>query len=162
MLADEEYEKRYKLFEMAFSEVLKVLSGVEEEISQMQHTKGVLPSTPKEFKYVVTVLENTCALAEIILHFPEMSYRILDANHRAEWRKQVAFAYKLTTEHYNFVYDQSTQELLNLFNQELNPDQRTEDFVNPYSEKESTGQKKKAKKEKKTREVRRGPSLQEL
>lgn len=153
MLNDADYEKRYKMFDMAFTNIFKMLEVEKELISRMTHT-SVLPSTPKEFKAVVTVLENICIVGEVVLHFPEMSYKILEGR---DWRPQVEFASSIAQK-YQYVYDSSTLEMLDLFNQEINPEQRTEDFVNPYAEGHAS--EKKSKKPKKR--ANKGPKLQEL
>lgn len=154
MLNDADYEKRYKMFDMAFTNIFKMLEVEKEPISRMTHKADVLPSTPKEFKAVVTVLENICIIGEVVLHFPEMSYKILEDR---EWRPNVEFARSIAQK-YQFVYDSSTLKMLDLFNQEINPEQRTEDFVNPYAEGDASAKKSKKPKKK----ANTGPKLQEL
>lgn len=158
MLNEMDYEKRYKMFDMAFKNILKMIEVEEVRLSQMDHSGGVLPSVPEDFKAVVTVLENLCIVGEVVLHFPEMSYKILQAY--PKWRQQVEFAGSIAKQ-YSFVYDQSTTEMLALFNQEINPDQRTEDYVNPYDD---SGQKEKRVKKSKgdKKKLKKGPTLQEL
>lgn len=160
MLNDADYEKRYKIFDMAFTNILKMLEVEQKHLSQMKHPENVLPSAPMDFKAVVTVLENICIIGEVVLHFPEMSYRILDGGF-PKWRAQVEFA-KTIADQYTFVYDASTLEMLSLFNQEINADQRTEDFINPYATPEDSTATKTNKKQKKPKKAKKGPALQEL
>lgn len=157
MLNDADYEKRYKIFDMAFTNILKMLEVEQDFLTKIKHTENILPSNPHEFKAVTTVLENICVIGEIVLHFPEMSYKILEGFPR--WREQVEFA-KTIADQYLFVYEPSTVEMLNLFNQEINPDQRTDDFINPYAIPTEDNKPKKAKKDKKKK--KKGPALQEL
>lgn len=158
MQAETDYEKRYKIFHMAFENILKMLEVEQKSLSQFDHKEGQLPATPKEFKGVATIAENICIVAEVVLHFPEISYKILEGF--PNWRKLVEYGQEIAQK-YQHVYDDSTLELLSLFNQEINPEQRTDDFINPYAAKEEEKvkpSKTKAKKQK----LKKGPALQEF
>ena len=160
MLNDADYEKRYKMFDMAFTNILKMLEVEEKNLAKLDPPgpNGELPSLPLQFKGAVTVLENYCLVGELILHFPEMCYKILENFPR--WREQIEWAREFSLRYK--VFDDTTKEMLELFNQEINPDQRSEDFVNPYAHQdEGTTNSKKSKKDKKSK-AKKGPKLQEL
>lgn len=157
MLAEELYEKKYKMFDMALKNIFRMLDVEEKNLAEYKHIKNTLPSSAKEFKAVVTILENICIVGELVLHFPDSSYRILEE--LSGWRTKVEFAGTIV-EQYKNIFDQSTVEMLDLFDQEINPEKRSEDFVNPYANAEEVEPKKKQKKERKT--IKKGPALQEL
>lgn len=157
MWAEESYEKKYKMFDMALKNIFRMLEVEEKNLADFKHIQNTLPSSPREFKGIATVLENICIVGELVLHFPEISYRILEE--LSGWRTKVEFAGTIV-EHYKHVFDQSTVEMLDLFDQEINPEKRTEDFVNPYSSDDGAGPTKKPKKERKV--IKKGPALQEL
>lgn len=157
MLAEEDYEKKYKMFSMAFENILQMLEVEQKSIATMKHVQDTLPDTPKEFKAVVTVLEHICIMGEVVLHFPPIAYRVLDK--LPGWRAKLEFAGEIVG-HYRKIFDEKTLEMLHLFDQEINPEKRSEDYVNPYAEKEEESAKEKKKKKKKS--LKKGPALQEL
>lgn len=143
---------------MAFKNILKMLEVEQGPVSKMEHT-GKLPDTPDAFKRVVTVLEHICLVGEIVLHFPDISYRIFEGH--PKWREYVDFGQSIA-EKYTAIFDQTTLEMLKLFDQEINPEKRSEDYLNPYASKGTEDvPPSKTKKEKKTKK-KKGPALQEL
>lgn len=103
------------------------------------------------FEAITVTLENTCLFGEIILRNPDISYRVLDARQLGpEWKDIINWCIKYTRQFNDRIVDSKSQELLWLFEQEINPEKRTENFINPYrmqsEPKETTKKKKKAKK----------------
>lgn len=155
-MSGNDYEKQYKMFDMALKNILKMLEVEQEPVTNLKHT-GELPNTPDAFKRVVTVLEHICLVGEIVLHFPDISYRIFEGH--PKWREYLEFGQSIADK-YKGIFDQTTIDMLALFDQELNPEKRTDDYVNPYASKENEERPKKPKKTKKKK--MKGPALQEL
>lgn len=101
-------------------------------------------------------LENTCLFGEIVLHFPDMSYRILKSV--SDWRELMTQALNYTKA-FEHILDGKSIELLGLLNQEINEDQRTDEYVNPYREVETAETTPTKKKKKDKAKPKKGPSL---
>lgn len=99
------------------------------------------------------MLENTCLAGDIILYFPDMSFRIL--RQLSDWRVTINWCIAFTRQ-VDHIVDDLTLKMLSLFNQEVNEDERTEDYVNPYWE---SSLKKTTPKPKLKKKYKRGPSL---
>lgn len=142
---------------MAIKHILKMLEVERESVSKIDHPEESLPRDPEDFKKVVTVLENSCLIAEFVLHFPKMSRKILEPH--SNWRDLVEFGGSVLNT-YRHVLDESTRKLISLFDQEINPEKRSDDFMNPYgkdpAEEETKVEEKPKKKKKKDK---RGPAL---
>lgn len=101
------------------------------------------------------VLENTCLFGDLILHFPNISYKIVKKTQ--QWHENLNWALNYTRYNFEQMIDQKTLQMLNLFNQEINKEQRTEDYVNPYYDNLDNNAATKTKKAKK--KLKRGPQL---
>lgn len=103
-------------------------------------------------------MENTCLFGEIILHNPDISYRVLDSQLLGpNWKDLINWCIKYTRHFNDRIIDAKSQELLWLVDQEINPDKRTENFINPYR---NAGQRKDTtKKKKKTKKIEKGPRM---
>lgn len=103
-------------------------------------------------------LENTCVFGELILHNPDMSYRILESRKNGPaWKELLNWCLKYTRQFNDRIIDAKSQELLWLTEQEVNPEKRTDDFINPYRNKADT--KDKAKKKKAATKRPKGPQM---
>lgn len=106
---------------------------------------------------VAFVLENTCLVGDLLLHFPDICYRILRGN--KTWYGLVNWNLNFTRKA-EAVVDDLSMKMLNLLNQELNEDQRGADYVNPYLE---ANQKKpelpKSAQKKPRKKLKKGPAL---
>lgn len=100
-------------------------------------------------------LENTCLFGDLVLHMPEMSYKVLKKHEH--WLELMNKCLAFTKYFYKTVVDSNTQKLLSLFDQEINPDKRSDDYVNPYYERTDSSTLKDAKKLRK--KIRKGPQL---
>lgn len=106
---------------------------------------------------ITVTLENTCLFGEIILHNPDISYRVLDGPH---WRELINWCIKFTRQFDDRILDSKSQELLWLAEQEINPEKRTENFINPYRSSKADESADAAKKKKKqTKKLPRGPQM---
>lgn len=111
---------------------------------------------------ITVTLENTCLFGEIILHNPDISYRVLESRSAGpNWRTLINWCIKFTRQFNDRILDASSQELLRLLEQEINPEKRTENFINPYRTEtndnaDATTNKKKKKKVKK---LPKGPQM---
>lgn len=109
---------------------------------------------------IAVVLENTCLLGEILLHMPDMSYRVLNALEsklEINWKDLMNWCLEQTTHFNDRILDKNSQALISLVNQEINPERRTADFINPY--RIGNDMPKSPKKKKTTKTVKRGPQM---
>lgn len=103
-------------------------------------------------------LENTCLFGELVLHNPDISYRVLESQQLGPvWKDLINWCMKYTRQFNGRIIDVKSQELLWLVEQEINPDKRTDNFINPY--RSITQEKDILKKKKKTKKVGRGPRM---
>lgn len=110
---------------------------------------------------ITVTLENTCLFGEIILHNPDISYRVLESRQNVpDWRDLINWCIKFTRQFNDRILDNKSQELLWLAEQEMNPEKRTENFVNPYrSSKADENADAAKKKKKKTKKLPKGPQM---
>lgn len=115
---------------------------------------------------IAVTLDNICLFGEIILHFPDISYRALESNYansddatNVQWRELVNWCLKYSKYFYERIIDAKGQQLLSLLDQEINPDRRTEDYVNPYRKSDALEQSKREHKKKAPKKLHRGPRL---
>ncbi|XP_055695412.1 uncharacterized protein LOC129797120 [Lutzomyia longipalpis] len=155
--ATESYEKQFALLKLAYEKILQIIQESRQVVSEDSVGKE-LPTNQTEMEALFLLLENTCLFGDLVLHMPDISYRVLEK--MPKWREIIAWAWKMTMQHEN-VIDERTIEMLNLFNQEINEDQRSEDFVNPYRHSganEATPEKPKETK-KVRKKLKKGPQL---
>lgn len=114
------------------------------------------PKVESTIDAMALTLENTCLFAELLLHLPELSYKIL-AKHK-EWRPLLNDSMHFVRQFYPTVVDANAQRLLSLFDQEINVEKRTEDYVNPYYNKLGA-EAVTAKPKKQRKRIAKGPRL---
>lgn len=125
------------------------------------------PKDQRLFDAITITLENTCTFGDIILHIPDISYRVLDAPQSKEnevipsidWRDLINWGIKYTRFFNERIIDSKTQELLFLVDQEINPDHRTPNFVNPYREKNDESKETESKKKKPNKKLSKEPRM---
>lgn len=117
---------------------------------------SALPKNPELVDSLARYLENTCFFGELVLHFPDMSYRILKGVEG--WRDLLIRALEYTRSFVN-VLDQKSLELLGLLEQEIDEGKRTDSYVNPYRERANDSPKSKETKKKKKASIKKGPQL---
>lgn len=108
---------------------------------------------------IAVILENTCLMGEIILHMPDMSYRVLGVlapKLEINWKDLINWCLEQTTHFNDRILDKNSQALISLVNQEINPERRTADYINPYR---SGNIMPKEPKKKKTKTVKKGPQM---
>lgn len=117
------------------------------------------PQDVRLFDAITVTLENTCLFGEIILHNPDISYRALESRQFGpDWRDLINWCIKYTRQYNDRIIDAKSQELLWLLEQEINPDKRTDNFINPYRSSSEPHQKPKKKKTKK-KKLEKGPRM---
>jgi ERK and JNK pathways, inhibitor len=146
----EKYEKKFKMLQVAYTNILELLATKRPEVESL----AAFPSNATELEAMSQVIENTCFLGDLVLHLPDMSYRVL-AKHK-NWRETANWALGFTRR-FEDLLDKDTARMLDLLNQEINEDQRTEDFVNPYYEKKEAKATTKKKLKPKTK---KGPRME--
>ncbi|GAB0088740.1 coiled-coil domain-containing protein 134 [Sergentomyia squamirostris] len=151
------YEKQFKLLQMAYEKILQIIDESRKILKENDPVNQELPTNGTEMESLFLLLENTCLFGDLLLHMPDISYKVLGK--KSNWRRSIDYAWK-TTMKYEFVIDEKTTEMLELFNQEINEDKRSEDFVNPYRQKDSEKDRDDIKSTKKPRKkLKRGPQL---
>lgn len=138
------------------------------EISKFDATIDKFPAKNKRLNEAITVtLDNICLFGEIILHFPDMSYRVLraidansDASSGVPWRDLINWSVEYAAHFYDRIIDPKGQQLLSLLDQEINPERRTDDYINPYRSVDSAAFSTKDQHKKKPKKVlKKGPQL---
>lgn len=105
---------------------------------------------------IALTLENTCLFGDLLLHLPELSYKIL--NKQNQWRELINWSLSFATNFYENIIDIQSQKMLSLLEQEINIEKRTADYQNPYYNlKDKHTQKQTTKKPRK--QIRKGPQL---
>lgn len=140
----------------------------------LQQTKSILQSAqydPMVDKFpsndvrlidaLTITLENVCLFGEIILHVPDISYRALESRQNTDstlpnWKDVVNWCIKYTRYFNDRIIDTKSQQLLWLMEQEINPEKRTANYTNPYR---IAVEKQSHKKDKKTKNIKKGPRL---
>lgn len=125
------------------------------------------PAKDKRLISAITVtLENTCLFGEIILHVPDISYRILETRQKfpndqsiSQWRDLINWCLKYSKYFFDRIVDAKGQQLLTLLDQEINPEKRSVDFVNPYRDSSHAGHAKNEHHKKPPKKLRKGPQL---
>lgn len=106
---------------------------------------------------ITLTLENACLFGEIVIHNPDISYRILESpknKHKSYWKDLINWSIEFTRYFNDRIIDAKSQELLSLVEQEINPELRTDNFINPYRNVNSKPEKVKAKKV-----LKKGPQM---
>lgn len=181
------YERKYRLVDAAYGKILKVNNGFEciqilviwLFLQILQEARSILlsnkydpmvdkfPTKDRQLIDAITVtLENTCLFGEIILHMPDMSYRILALREQTDndsqsfnWRELINWCIKYARYFNDRIIDSKGQELLSLLEQEINPDKRSADYINPYRDRSNTELDKNLNKKKHSKRLKRGPQL---
>ncbi|XP_058454376.1 coiled-coil domain-containing protein 134-like [Malaya genurostris] len=154
LVSAEDYSKKYDLLNIALTEILRIIAQDGAKLQENDIFNGT--DFPKETQLIEAFsryVENTCFFGELILHLPDMSYRILKAT--VGWRSQMIDALTYTRSFVN-ILDQKSLELLSLLEQEIDESKRSNDYVNPYreSKKQPTANSKKKKSK-----AKKGPQL---
>uniref|UniRef100_A0A182JYH3 Erk and jnk pathways n=1 Tax=Anopheles christyi TaxID=43041 RepID=A0A182JYH3_9DIPT len=152
----EDYGKRYKLMKLGIDEIIRI---IREEGGKLRGNKitaeSEFPKVQELMNALSQFLENTCLFGEMVLHFPDMSYRIVKGV--SDWRTLMTEALNYTKTFVK-ILDEKSIELLGLLNQEINEDQRTPEYVNPYREGLQASESVKSKKKSKSKS-KKGPAL---
>lgn len=125
---------------------------------------------PKDNRLIdalTVVLENACLFSDMVLYFPDISYRVLHSRHessssdpsRVHWRDLINWCLDYSKSFYNRIVDAKSQHLLSLADQEINPEKRTTDFINPYRDLEDHDRMKNTHKKKPPKKLKKGPKL---
>lgn len=117
------------------------------------------PQDIRVFDAVTVTLENTCLFGELLLHNPDISYRVFESQDEGiAWKDLINWCIKYARSFNDRILDAKSQELLWLVEQEINPEKRTENFINPYRI-SATETSNNAKKKKKAKKIQRGPRM---
>ncbi|XP_031629115.1 coiled-coil domain-containing protein 134-like [Contarinia nasturtii] len=155
------YERKYKLLEGAYEKLLNILQQTQHIIQTSRYDPLVDKFPPKDvrlFDAITVTLENTCLFGEILIHNPDISYRMLESQQLGpDWKELINWCIKYARQFNDRIIDDKSQELLWLIDQEINPEKRTENYINPY--RSSVHQKDGTKKQKKAKKLERGPRM---
>lgn len=143
------------MMEICFDKVLKVLDDNQKHISPSLSDPGGFPATNNsQFEALSSVLESTCLFADVILHLPEMSRKVL--KRRPNWKKTIDWALEFSKS-LDYITDEVTQKLLITLDYEINESKRPTNYRNPYYKQkipETNKDKKKTKKK-----LKKGPQM---
>lgn len=114
------------------------------------------PKNESTINAFALVLENTCLFGDLLVHMPDMSHLILKP--MFNWKEIINWGLDFAQNFYNQVIDVKTQKMLSIVRQEVNPELRNDDYVNPYSD-ENLKEPPSAKRDKIKRKIRKGPQL---
>uniref|UniRef100_A0A8D8BYC9 Coiled-coil domain-containing protein 134 n=1 Tax=Culex pipiens TaxID=7175 RepID=A0A8D8BYC9_CULPI len=157
LLSTEDYAKRFDLLKLALKEIIRVIQEDGENLRNNDLAEGsALPKNPELVDSLARYLENTCFFGELVLHFPDMSYRILKGVDG--WRDLLIRALEYTRSFVN-ILDQKSLEMLGLLEQEIDESKRTDSYVNPYRERANESSKSKETKKKRKANIKKGPQL---
>lgn len=103
----------------------------------------------------------------MILYFPDISYRVLHSRHepkpsissKVHWRDLINWCLSYAENFYDRIIDSKSRQLLLLANQEINPEKRTPEFVNPYRDLEDRERIKNEHKKKPPKKLKKGPQM---
>ncbi|XP_055326936.1 coiled-coil domain-containing protein 134-like [Sitodiplosis mosellana] len=155
------YERKYKLLEGAYEKLLNILQQTKNIIQGGRYDPLVDKFPPQDvrlFDAITVTMENTCLFGEVILHNPDISYRVLDSQLLGpDWKDLINWCIKYTRKFNDRIIDVKSQELLWLVEQEINPEKRSENFTNPY--RNAGQQKDTTKKKKKAKKIEKGPRM---
>lgn len=153
-----DYEKQYKMMEICFDKVLKVLDDNQKHIlPSFSDPEGFPATNSSQFEALSSVLESTCLFADVILHLPEMSRTVLKK--RPNWKKTIDWALEFS-QSLIYITDDVTQKLLVTLDYEINESKRPTSYRNPYYKQklpEITKDKKKTKKK-----LKKGPQMTKI
>lgn len=97
---------------------------------------------------------------------PDISQRILETREQQQndktilhWRDLISWCLKYSKYFYDRIIDAKGQQLLSLLDQEINPEKRTADFINPYRDRSDEERVKNLHNKKKTKKLKKGPRL---
>lgn len=113
------------------------------------------PTEERTIDSAVLILENTFLFGDLLLHMPDMSYKILGNKRHKEWRSLLNWALEFAVHFDTTIFDENSRKLISLTDQEINVDKRTSDYINPYAEIEKSSESK----PKQRKKIRKGPQL---
>ncbi|XP_055853955.1 uncharacterized protein LOC129917804 [Episyrphus balteatus] len=154
-----DYSKNYKMISLALDKIFQVIKQSNQTLNEESYSPIAdgFPVEQQIQEAVTLLIEDTCLAADIILHFPEMSQKILKKV--PQWKESINWCLDFVM-HFPHIIDEQIVELIDLVGQEINEDTRRTDFINPYYKKVDTEEEiptKKTKREKK--KVKKGPQL---
>lgn len=158
----EDYAKQYKLLKVGLLKILEILQTNRAVLAAAQyHSTDGFPRTEDTIDAFALIFENTCLIGDLVLHTPEMSAKIL-AKSGSDWRELIGWSTTFVEPFIDTIVDEKSREMLSLFDQEINPERRSADYINPYhsanrKSADKGGSSAKAKKQRKT--LRKGPQL---
>ncbi|XP_054731761.1 coiled-coil domain-containing protein 134-like [Anastrepha obliqua] len=158
MLASDNYEKNFKLLQLAYRKIFEVIMEKNSTLTSYGFVPAQEPFPQNsDLQDAVTVtLENCCIAAESLLHFPEISYRIFDKNNFSQWKLMLNWCNEFVSS-FSYLIDESTVKLMDLLLQEINEEQRMPNYVNPYNK--ALNNQATKKREKQHKKLKKGPHL---
>lgn len=143
------------MMEICFDKVLKVLDDNQKHILPSFSEPDGFPTTNNsQFEALSSVLESTCLFADVILHLPEMSRKVLKK--RPNWKKTIDWALEFS-QSLDYLTDEVTKKLLVTCDYEINESKRPTSYRNPYYKQKLPELKKETSKTKK--KLKKGPQM---
>ncbi|XP_076646839.1 coiled-coil domain-containing protein 134 [Halictus rubicundus] len=152
------YELLYKMIMVLGEKMIDVIESSKSliEDGDFNPDDRLLPRNVTVQSALSTVLENTALFGDIILHFPEVTQRILKA--QPKWNTILTWSLKFTNRSRHLV-DEKTIDLINLVTQELNITDRQPEYFNPYRRSVESRMENKGTTKTKKEKRKRGPQM---
>ncbi|XP_067623591.1 coiled-coil domain-containing protein 134-like [Eurosta solidaginis] len=158
MMKSGNYEKNYKLLKIAYGKIFEIIQekNVTLNANGYEPVRDGFPQQSTLQDAVTLTLENCCIAAESLIHFPEISYRIFNKQKLSEWKSILNWCNDFVNSMPHII-DEPSVKLMAILLEEINEEQRSADYVNPYYESRKYQETTKPKKQR--RKLKRGPSL---
>ncbi|XP_078051941.1 coiled-coil domain-containing protein 134 [Augochlora pura] len=152
------YERLYKMIMVLGEKMIDVIetSKLLIEDGDFDPDDRSLPRNVTVQSALSIVLENTALFGDIVLHFPEVTHRILKT--QPKWNIVLNWSLKFTNRSRHLL-DERTIEVINLVTQELNITERERGYFNPYRRSIESRVENKGTTKSKKEKRKRGPQM---
>nr|XP_033322772.1 coiled-coil domain-containing protein 134-like isoform X1 [Megalopta genalis] len=152
------YERLYKMIMVLGEKMIDVIesSKLLIEDGDFDPDDRSLPRNVTVQSALTIVLENTALFGDIVLHFPDVTHRILKT--QPKWKMVLNWSLKFTNCSRHLL-DEKTIELIHLVTQELNITKREAGYFNPYRRSVESRMENKGTTKTKKEKRKRGPQM---
>ncbi|XP_055904900.1 coiled-coil domain-containing protein 134-like [Eupeodes corollae] len=153
-----DYSKNYKMMSLALDKIFQIIKQSNQTLTDEKYspiTDG-FPVEQRVQEAVTLLIEDTCLASDIILHFPEISQKVLKKI--PQWKETINWCLDFVM-HYPHIIDEVIVQLIDLARQEINEDARSPDFINPYYKKVEVESVPTKKPNRRVKKIKKGPQL---
>ncbi|XP_028405716.1 coiled-coil domain-containing protein 134-like isoform X2 [Dendronephthya gigantea] len=139
-----DYEKQYKILNMIFEKLFKIIQEAKKEVTTSGYNPGdEFPVEQKQKEAIGHIVENTALLGDVVLRLPDITKKLFSKN--KEWKLLTLWSLSFTNS--TTIYDETDSKLLSLMAQELKLIPRDPNYFNPFTEESKRKIKKSIKEE---------------